>query len=144
MQFSLRRLFLVVTLVAIALGLECAFARALTYVESGEGIKSVNWLPSSATNISFYKSYVFTAYEFDIPESDFREWARRWDLQPVTSPCSIDRYAARAYPTHDFRHPHSAWIEDGLFYEHRQGNGGGVAVGYDRELGRAFFWTSPR
>lgn len=144
MQFSLRRLFLVVTVAGIALGLICGFVRSLTYIDQGEHVNKVSWLPTQATNVAYYRSYVFTAFEFDIPEADFRYWARQWDVQPITRPQTILRYSFYAHVTHDPAHPQHARLHDGLYYEHRQSNGGGVAVGYDRELGRAYFCTTPR
>jgi hypothetical protein len=43
--------------------------------EIAEGVQSVDWLPAEATDISYCRSYGFTAFEFKISEAGFREWA---------------------------------------------------------------------
>lgn len=44
--------------------------------EIGVNISSVDWLPASAREISYFRSYGYTAYEFKIKESEFRDWAK--------------------------------------------------------------------
>ena len=54
--------------------------------EIGEDIPHVDWLPNSATNVSFYKSGSFTAYEFNISEPSFSEFAKAksWNIKEIT------------------------------------------------------------
>lgn len=52
--------------------------------EIAEGVYSVEWLPTEATNINYYRSYGFTAYEFQISETGFRKWA----ANPARKPSS--------------------------------------------------------
>lgn len=131
----------------------------VTRVEVGENVPTVPWLPNSASNVSFYKSYSYTAYEFDIPETAFVNWSR-WGLTPITQPVQVWRYCLfqvanvpqpdpsasdeelKAFS--DLRNSGMATITDGLFYERRQRNGGGVRVAYDRNRGRAFYQSAPR
>ncbi|HTN76354.1 MAG TPA: hypothetical protein VL096_13945 [Pirellulaceae bacterium] len=131
----------------------------LTWLETGENVASVDWLPARATNVSFYRSYGSTAYEFDIPEKDFVAWSD-WDVAEIVEPVSMMRYSYFAEPS-----PHLsvnatteeevvahekaiseryATIADGLYYGHLRSNGGGVWVAYDRRTGRAFFRSAPR
>ena len=145
--------------------------RGFTDAEAGENVPGVSWLPGSARNVSFYRSYSFTAYEFDIPEREFLNWAggQGWEVRKVEGdpdPPSVLRYhfggGRLSYPAD--LHPGAteseveAWkealrayrsarekrVERGYFYEHRQRNGGGVSVGYDLDAGRAYVQSSPR
>lgn len=158
MQFSVKRLLIVVTVIACTLGFMRGACIHLTRVETGENVESVDWLPTSATNVSFYRSYSFTAYEFDIPESDFVDWAR-WNLKPISKPVSVVRYC---YSSADVTEPDAsatqaewdafeqrydarrATVADGLYYVNEQPDGGGVWVAYDRKQGRAYFHTALR
>ncbi len=158
MNFPLKRKFLFVALVAFVAWFLYGTYVGLTHVEIGENVPSVNWLPDAASNVSFYKSYSFTSYEFDIPESDFVKWSR-WELSPIDEPVSIPRYCyssvdvpapgpnATAEEWQAFESSYasrSAKITNGLYYGYLQGNGGGVWVGYDRNLGRAYYHSAPR
>jgi hypothetical protein len=127
-------------------------------VSTANTVPTVAWLPSSATNISYYRSYSFTAYEFDIPETEFRAWSR-CELAEIDDPVTITRYT-RATSTRPSPSPNptddeikafveaeaeqSATIDDGLYYERTQANGGGERVAYDRKLGRGFYVYTPR
>jgi hypothetical protein len=132
--------------------------RDLTEIETGENAAKVEWLPSSASNVSYYKSYSFTAYEFDINEAEFVNWSG-WNLSPITSPIRIARYCffAPIAPKPDANSSDDDWnkyatasasrsanIADGIYYKHVQTNGGGVSVAYDRQRHRAYFQSSPR
>ena len=142
--------------------------KAFTEVESGEHVARVSWLPESATDVSFYRSYSFTAYEFTIPEQNFLHWAKGWEVARIVGePRSISRYHRGLndvpYPDDPAPGEHSkeVWskyetalaqyreanvkhIANGYYYEIRQSDGGGMAVGYDKEIGRAYFQSAPR
>jgi len=81
---------------------------------TGEHLSSVDWLPESATDVSFYRIDGFgwvKNYDCLIPEIDFRVFAAEngWKLQTEDSI---------------------------LYYAKRHRNGGGVSVNYNRETGR--------
>jgi hypothetical protein len=81
---------------------------------TGKHVESVDWLPPSATDISYYKRDGFgwiKNYECYIPEDDFLSLAakKRWKIQEK---------------------------EKVLFYEKRHSNGGGVTVYYNKDSGR--------
>jgi hypothetical protein len=143
--------------------------RDFTRVETGEDVARVPWLPDAARRVSFYRSYSFTAYEFDIAEQQFLTWAKDqgWEVQRIErEPRSVLRYhlaagkvGAPADPPADataqqmtswqdamqtYRSAISKTIERGYFYDRRQSNGGGVTVGYDVDTARAYVQTSPR
>jgi hypothetical protein len=87
---------------------------------TGEHVDSVDWLPSSATDISYYKRDGFGRirnYECTIPEVDFLIFAEKkgWKLQQE---------------------------ENVLFYVRRYRNGGGVSVHYNRDSKRLFVDSS--
>jgi hypothetical protein len=141
--------------IASLLAILLATYQSFTYVESAENVPRVGWLPDSASNVSYYKSYAFTAYEFDIPEADFVAWACR-DLDPIRAPVKISRYSHATAPR-DVVGPNTsheallammarrqATVTDGLYFEYRQRNGGGLRMAYDRNNRRAYVQTSPR
>lgn len=128
------------------------------YPETGENVATVSWLPSSAKNVSFYKSYSWRAFEFDINENDFRQWAAQWNLKEIDKAESIQRYNYWNF----LKEKHSSQTEDdmnayfetkkrciaavnkGLYDSKTYGNGGGYHVVFDRERQRAYFQSCPR
>ena len=123
----------------------------------GEHIEQVDWLPPGASDICYYKTYSYTAYEFNISESEFREWGDRWEFTEIQEPFEIWRYnlslvespdRSGGYDTEaweEYNNLVNATIVDGLCYRTPpRGNGGGVYVAYDRVTGRAYFQSSPR
>ena len=158
MQLSIKKLLAITAFVAFSVWFVRSAYIDFTHVETNENLSAVDWLPQSASNISYYKSYQFTAYEFDISEAEFCEWSR-WDTAEITEPVKITRYTLVTGKIPDIGTHYSqseidaysaaidqrrATIEEGLYYGHTRSNGGGVWVGYDRGLGRAFFQSSPR
>ena len=157
MKFSLQRLFLLVTTVAIFLWLFLGIVRALTRVEYGVERASVPWLPQSASKISYYKSYSYTAYEFEIPEDDFVKWSGQ-NLSQISGPVRVPRYCLIKLPMPDVGpNPtlrqereqlqtlaaREAVVLKGLAYTEHFHNGGGTIVAYDRQRGKGFVWHAP-
>ena len=151
LRFTIRALLIVVTIVACIL----AFLRAgfvqLTHFESGENVAHVDWLPQAASNVSFYRSVQFTAYEFDISEVEFSRWSQ-WINEPITKPFRLKRYnyrtlespepgpnstAAEVERWKEENESRLATISSGLSAEHGQ-----VSVAYDRSQGRAYYSKS--
>lgn len=155
MQFTLKQMFIAVVLFSLAMWIIVDFTR----VEQGVDVPSVNWLPKTATNVSYYKAYVYTAYEYDISEAEFLKWSKS-DCKPIVSHQSVRRCSSSTSklpslpdnPTEAQRNALEyasidnkvAVVFDGLFYEHQLSNGGGVTIVYDREHGRAYFYSSKR
>lgn len=123
--------------------------------ETGVNVKTVDWLPPEATNISYYKTYSWRAYEFDMDEESFKRWARRWDLKPIKEEETITRYSytsflkqsrnyrnAKVYEAEEKKHV--ATVSTGLYDREIRRNGGGYHVVYDREKQRAYFQSNPR
>lgn len=130
-----------------------------THPDTGVNVPSVGWLPESASNVSFYRTYSWTAYEFDIDEAGFREWARRFggELEPFSDGCRIERYSWREFcrsqasttvdgdAYYEEERKHYAYVRNGLCYRYiNERNGGGVHVVYDRDAGRAYCQSNPR
>lgn len=159
-------LALVAAVLAVVLLLWGAY-RGFTEVTSGEHLETVDWLPSEASDVSYYRSYLFTAYEFDISEEGFLKWASDWEVKPVQAPYTIRRYSSALnrlpYPgdrdrrmsdptdVEEFSEAMRAWeaeqratITTGYWYERVQRNGGGVWVAYDRDRKRAYYVSTPR
>lgn len=62
----------------------------------GENVASVDWLPSYASDISFYRSDQVNIYEFSAKLNDFKLWAESQDMRivKIINPVSISRYTA--------------------------------------------------
>ena len=132
--------------------------RDVSRVETGENVSRVRWLPKAACNVSYYRSYLNTAYEFDISEPDFVAWSR-WTLTEIDLPVTIVRYTffTRPYPTlpddptieefevhRQMLSERGATVAKGLFHTECAPDGGGVWVAYDRTKQRAYFRSAPR
>ena len=60
-------------------------------IETAEHLDAVDWLPGSASNISYYRNKNISglfSYEFTMAEPDFLEYAmeRGWKLRKIDSP----------------------------------------------------------
>ena len=152
-----KRIF-VITAIALVSWFFYGAYRGFTYAETGISIASVDWLPETSSNVSFYRSYLNTAYEFDISERGFRDWSR-WELEEISEPVRIPRFleystAPPQEPDNPTREEIEALvleyskrrvtIRNGLYYGYLQDNGGGILVGYDRESERAYYKSAPR
>ena len=122
-----------------------------THPAIGENVQSVSWLPSGAKNISYYKTYSWTAYEFDIDEVTFWSWAAKWQLKEIEEPRKIERHSywnfIKTYHSEDWStevQKHIALVRGGLYDCVSWDNGGGYKVVFDREHRRAYFQSNPR
>jgi len=109
------------------------------------GLHSFGDLPSTAKDISVYKNSNMSGLqliEFIIPESDLRDYAMQhsWKLQEIDQPQSIMSAVDFHNKNGDIYHI----VSTGLFFEQRQGNGGGVTVAYDRARQVAYVNRSSR
>jgi len=154
-RYTLKSLLIAVTVVGTGIGLLRGCFLALTHFETAENVDHVIWLPDSASSVSYYRSYNYTAYEFEMSEEDFKKWI--WlDVKPITKPVKVNRYsyfAARRVdlgpnPTlaemETWEALGTATIKNGLYHSHRRGSGGGVDVAFDRDKDRVYFQTNPR
>lgn len=126
--------------------------------KTGENVAKVSWLPASASNVSFYKTYSWTAFEFDISEDEFRKWAAHRTLKEIVKEEKICRYSYWKFcrkkhsvktdeELTDYMNAekrHYAVVSKGLYDSRRHDNGGGYHVVFDRDKQRAYFQFSPR
>ncbi len=101
----------------------------------GENEKHVPWLMEEASDVSYYLSYSFTAYEFTITEENFRKYLSKRNLKEITQPVTLRRY----------NHPYeqtTVTIDEGLYTE-ESGMRGSFKVAFDRKNNRAYFEESP-
>ena len=130
-----------------------------THPEFGEHVNRVDWLPEEATDISFYKSYSYTAYEFKISEDGFSRSANAlWNFVEITEPEDITRYNYfveseqyyKQHPEFDYdaynklQNATTATVTHGIVAKQRWSNGGGYHAVYDRDRGIAYIQTNPR
>ena len=146
MRFSIKGLILFTAAIAFLVWHIWPIHIELTRCDTAENVATVDWLPDTASNISYCKTYLNTAYEFDMTESEFLAWSE-WDVNEIGQPVSITRYKryAREIARHTAEYDEQwAEIDDGLYYGKKRSNGGGVWVGYDRKQGRVFYTSSAR
>ncbi len=147
--FSLRELFLVVSIVAVMTATITQWIRS----ESPRCAENIDLstaplsLPPGATDISYCKGHRDTiAYEYTIDEPAFREWvdsgigsiesmSAEVPLREITSPFRITRYYAYAS---ELKGSYDIVINSGLYYVWSQEDRG-VYAAYDRTAGRAYY-----
>ena len=109
------------------------------------GLSSYGDLPSTANNISIYKASNISGLlimVFSIPENDFKDYAEShsWPLKEITEAQSI----MSALEYHNKSGNYYKEISNGLYFEKRQENGGGVTLAYDRGRQLAYVNRSSR
>lgn len=133
-------------LVILALLGSCmALLHGTRQVEEAHDIKSVDWLPSSATDISFYKTWIHHEARFRIPEADFVRFVMEqgFKAEEITEE-KIVRLPILDSQKLDQRNstesvPQFTVIKQGLFFELRKPNNGGWLFAYDRTTGVGYF-----
>ena len=124
-------------------------------METGFHLASVDWLPPTASDISFYRNSNIgnvLACEFHISKADFEALARErgWLVKPLYDLPSVDEESAYRYTEYlpdghpQRREPFKATISEGLFFEDRHKNGGGITVLYDEAHSMAYVDSSNR
>ncbi len=143
-------IFFAVFLVPLVLGGVYGHYRG-EIIDFGEGVERVDWLPETASKVSYYISYNYTAYEFTIPEGDFLEWVKGkgWEVAEITSPVVVERYNQRKDRVKGQsevvqEEPDTATVEAGLYYKELERDGGRTVVVYDRAKERAYYQGNPR
>lgn len=122
--------------------------------ETGINVPTADWLPETASDISFYRSHSWKAWEYTISENDFRESGSRYDLKEIEEPQSIPRFSWLEFRNTDptkygesyFREEqgHHAKVSNGLFASKRWKNGSGYHIIFDRDKSRVFFQSNKR
>ena len=120
--------------------------------ERGYNVDSVSWLPNEASNITFYAREglaMLRIAEGSMSEADFREWAdsKGWDLEEKKNSRGSGylRTAFLDLPEHQgLDQLPEDFVRDGLYYENRASNGGGVTVLFDREKERFYYSVASR
>jgi len=117
-----------------------------SHPDTGENVAHVDWLPNTAHNISYYDTSSFTAYECSMKESDFRSFAIENDypIAEIDKPQEIRRFGYMQAISDEAYKAATARVVRGLFAQHRQSNGGGYHIVFDRETERLYFQSSAR
>lgn len=129
----------------------------LTTDETAENIQNTSllpewfdYLPESATNISYWKLPCFcTTYEYEVSEQDFLKWAEdnNIPLTNINDATEITRYYRYVLSFSGVDDPNqyeeyeskiSAVVKKGYEYHIVQDNGGGSHVVYDTENQKAY------
>lgn len=113
--------------------------------ETGENLDRVDWLPASASHISYCNALMFRAHEYDMKEADFLELfhARKQLLAEINPPgaaapktVSVFRFNRMSLKKGDPEARHSA--RSGLHAQWRE-KGWNNTILYDRKKGRVYF-----
>lgn len=126
------------------------FIWAVNHSETGERVSSVDWLKDEdATEISYYLSHSWTAYEYKTSEKDFRKYANStWKFKEITEPVTVPRYLYMTkYKGNLFGSTpkdSEIVIKNGIVAQERWKNGGGYIAAYDRDTGKAYIQKNPR
>lgn len=117
-------------------------------VEMGFHRATLEDLPSTASDISFYRDQGFGGTflcEFKISKSNFEALAgtRGWIVIPLSEEKSVPRYTYALPEGHSAKlPPYHVKVSDGLFFEKRQPNNGGISVLFDESQSTAYiFWS---
>ena len=112
----------------------------------GEHVAHVDWLPDEASDVSFFISYSYTAYEFKISEAVFvEEVCGKWTFNEITGPENISRYNFKLEYAGDALNAHGvAMVTNGVSARCIQPDGGGYHAVYDRDTGTGYVQTNPR
>jgi hypothetical protein len=144
------RAFLGLGLLLVAVFTLFCWAAFRDHIETGFHQHRVDWLPPTATDISFYRNSNLAntlAYEFHISRSDFEALARDryWPVKPLEQRVSVIRYI-QCLPSEHSQSNEPLWAETsvGLFFENRRGNGGGITVLFDDTDSMAYVFQSNR
>ncbi len=152
---SKTRIIITVLVVAFAFAGFVAYEiKSSKRIETAQSVETVPWLPSDATDVSYYRSYGWTAYEFSIGEQEFRKWASKYDLSEIDETVHMERWSWITFlnessnlSSEEFQRLQSAHltsIDSGLIGGIGWGNGGRELVAFDRVAGRAYFQSNPR
>jgi hypothetical protein len=112
-------------------------------------LASVEWLPGSASDISYYQTEGFgwtKIYECTMEEDPVREFAagNRWVLEEKEYAFMSGRNLLGLSPLKEPDNDETDFAGKILFYEDRASNGGGITVIYDRDRKRLFVNESHR
>ena len=113
------------------------------------GLKSVEWLPASATDINVHETWGLAhsrTYECTIPEADFRVLAsqRKWPLTETNDINVLFRYVFDLKPLRTVGGEPWDIVGHALFFEKRDPDGAGCTAVYDLETRRLYCDYSSR
>ncbi len=156
--FSMRELLAAMTVIAVLIGFTASVVHS-SASRSREHVTPADTpfnLPTDATDVSFCRtSSGTTAFEFQCSEAAFRTWweagvespearAAKVELGEVDGSYEIDRYTCLVRnSTQGSGQELTALIRDGLFYSWSKEDRV-LYVAYDRNRGRAYYFSSDR
>jgi|APTNR8051073442_1049403.scaffolds.fasta_scaffold07939_4 hypothetical protein len=131
------------------------FARIKSW---GIEVKSVEWLPKQASNITFISGDINRIAEFDIDRDFLEKWcdslgkplkpvaegqdANIWRVNPFLDQFGTVKHSSfkdSSVAEEDFSRYSKDFAIGDLFYEDRWSNGGGYVIGYDVSEGRGYY-----
>ena len=129
----------------IAVILLIVFAFSSSDIKLVSHVSQVDWLPSSASDITYARRDGFgwfLTYECNLPENDFLALAKKenWPVKETTNVLGSGYRLILKLPepTNALGDP-TYFADQAFVYENRYPNGGGVTVIYDRQRNRLLF-----
>jgi hypothetical protein len=145
---------LILIVPALLIGL-AALGSAYHYTYDGENSLEFVWLPTGSRNVYCRGNAYYRIYNFNIGEKEFSNWSKRMDvpLNEISEPISVKIYlyfdenknfkGLSEDKIDQLLDKTSHNIKHGLFGEHRQDNGGGYTVSFDRDISTGYVeWSS--
>jgi hypothetical protein len=99
-------------------------------------------LPSSATKVSYWRDGISYLAEFQVPEAEFRQLFKSFDLQEIETPIEVFRSKfgnPKLSPFQSRFDSPPVRIADGFKFEVIWSNGGGYNIVYDRKRSQAYY-----
>ncbi len=151
-----KKIFLVALILLIAGGNVIYHTFYYNRYEIAENLETVDWLPQSAKNISYYKRDQSYVYEFSIGETDFLLWAREKDLKYEKieeGPIAVARYSffidapnddhenlSETESYQEWMSQNKVFINNGYFFEgDPDANENNNSGSYDAEAGKVYY-----
>lgn len=150
MKRKIRHVVFALVLIALAVGYYFIRSTLVGHIESGFNLARVDWLPASASDISFVRRSGFGhlfVYEFHISDPDFQTLARdrNWQLSNTPQNCNVVRFT-HFLPENDPRRREPFYItaETGYCYDNRTPGGAGIRALYDSSTSTAYIQKTSR
>ncbi|MDD4817592.1 MAG: hypothetical protein PHI85_06450 [Victivallaceae bacterium] len=100
-------------------------------------------MPDGASDVQYYFSPTFTAFEFNTDEPTFTRWAAAWTPHEISSPVKIKRHNYMGDAAGPVDAPDEITVTAGLAAGHMRPDGTGEMTVFDRTLNRAYYLNIP-
>lgn len=100
-------------------------------------------MPDGASDVKYYFSPTFTAFEFNTDEPTFKNWAAAWSPREIAAPVKIKRHNYMGDAADQSAGPDETVIVSGLTAGAMKPDGTGEMAVFDRTARRAYYLNIP-